>query len=74
MLARAAECFVDHCDADLLEHTVEQLLRQRVFALALDYEDLNDHDELSRDPLLGAVVGKCEPTGQARRVFRPLRC
>ncbi|KKK98476.1 hypothetical protein LCGC14_2642370, partial [marine sediment metagenome] len=67
LLGRAAECFVDHRDPDLTEHTVEQLIRQRVFALALGYEDLNDHDELSRDPLLAAVVGKFEPTGQARR-------
>jgi hypothetical protein len=70
LLARTAKCFMDHRDPDLLEHTVEQLLRQRVFALALGYEDLNDHDELSRDPLLAAVVGKCEPTGQARRSRR----
>jgi hypothetical protein len=70
LLAGAAECFVDHRDADLIEHTVEQLIRQRVFALALGYEDLNDHDELSRDPLLAAVVGKCDPTGQARRSRR----
>ena len=70
LLGRAAECFADHRDAALTEHTVEQLLRQRVFALALGYEDLNDHDELSRDPLLAAVVGKREPTGQARRSRR----
>ena len=67
LLARAAECFTDHRDGDLIEHTVEQLLRQRVFALALGYEDLNDHDELSRDPLLAAIVGKDEPTGKSRR-------
>jgi len=70
LLARAAECFVDHRDGDLIEHTVSDLLRQRVFALALGYEDLNDHDELSRDPLLAAVVGKREPTGQGRRSRR----
>ena len=70
LLQRAAECFVDHRNPDLTEHTVEQLIRQRVFGLALGYEDLNDHDELSRDPLLAAVVGKCEPTGQGRRSRR----
>jgi len=70
LLARAAECFVDHRAATLVEHTVEQLLRQRVFGLAAGYEDLNDHDELSRDPLLAAVVGKREPTGRARRQRR----
>ncbi len=70
LLRRAAECFVDHRDPDLVEHTVQQLVRQRVFGLALGYEDLNDHDELSRDPLLATVVGKTEPTGQARRARR----
>lgn len=70
LLRRAAECFTDHRDPDLVEHTVEQLVRQRVFGLALGYEDLNDHDELSRDPLLATVVGKSEPTGQARRTRR----
>jgi hypothetical protein len=67
LLRRAAACFTDHRDVDLIEHTVEHLIRQRVFGLALGYEDLNDHDELSRDPLLAAVVGKREPTGAARR-------
>jgi len=70
LLARAAKCFVDHRDPDLIEHTVAHLLRQRVLALAMGYEDLNDHDELSRDPLLAAVVGKCEPTGRDRRSRR----
>ena len=67
LLGRAAACFVDHRDPDLLEHTVRELVCQRVFGLALGYEDLNDHDELSRDPLLAAVVGKPDPTGQSRR-------
>jgi len=67
LLARAADCFTDHRDGELVEHTVEQLLRQRVFALALGYEDLNDHDELSKDPLLATVVGKADPTGADRR-------
>jgi len=70
LLARAAECFVDHRDPDLIEHTVEELLRQRIFALGLGYEDLNDHDELSKDPLLATVVGKAEPTGKQRRSRR----
>lgn len=67
LLERATACFTDYRDPDLIEHSVEHLLRQRVFALALGYEDLNDHDELSRDPLLAAVVGKAEPTGRTRR-------
>jgi hypothetical protein len=67
LLHRAAACFVDHRDPALIEHSVADLIRQRVFGLALGYEDLNDHDDLSHDPLLAAVVGKADPTGQARR-------
>jgi hypothetical protein len=70
LLRRAAGCFVDHRSWRLIEHTVEELIRQRVFGLALGYEDLNDHDELSRDPLLASVVGKRDPTGRFRRAPR----
>jgi Transposase DDE domain group 1 len=67
VLRQFAACFTDHRKADLIEHTVEELVAQRVYALALGYEDLNDHDDLRRDPLLAAVVGKEDPTGRARR-------
>ena len=50
----------------LLEHTVEELIAQRTFAVALGYEDLNDHDELRNDPLLAVMVGKEDPTGNKR--------
>ena len=49
-----------------MEHTVEELVTQRVLGLALGYEDLNDHDTLRRDALLAAVVGKADPTGASR--------
>src|SRR3954447_11812699 len=62
-----AACFTDHRVPDLVEHTVEHLLAQRVYGLALGYEDLNDHDDLRRDPLLATVVGKQDPAGKARR-------
>jgi Transposase DDE domain group 1 len=62
-----AACFTDHRNPDLIEHTVEELVAQRVYALALGYEDLNDHDDLRCDPLLAAVVGKTDPTGEARQ-------
>src|SRR5918995_610291 len=62
-----AACFDDHRDPDLVEHPVEHLLAQRVYGLALGYEDLNDHDDLRRDPLLATVVGKDDPTGKARQ-------
>src|SRR3954454_10972148 len=62
-----AACFDDHRDPDRVEHPVEHLLAQRVYGLALGYEDLNDHDDLRRDPLLATVVGKDDPAGKARR-------
>ena len=67
ILRRFAACFTDHRDPELVEHTVYELLAQRVFALALGYEDLNDHDTLRHDPLLAVLVGKADPTGQDRR-------
>src|SRR5271168_199488 len=66
LLAKLATCFDDHRDPELIEHSVEALLKQRVFALALGYEDLNDHDQLRADPLLAVLVGKPDPTGQDR--------
>lgn len=67
ILGQFAACFEDHRNPALVEHSVEELIRQRVLALALAYEDLNDHDELRTDPLLATVVGKFDPTGSDRR-------
>jgi hypothetical protein len=67
ILRRFAACFTDHRDPERVEHTVGELIAQRVFALALGYEDLNDHDALRHDPLLAILVGKADPTGQDRR-------
>ena len=61
LLTRFSQCFVDLRNPDLIEHSVEQLIRQRVYALALGYEDLNDHDQLRQDPLLVVMSGKAEP-------------
>lgn len=66
IIARFAGCFADHRDPELIEHSVVQLVAQRVFGLALGYEDLNDHDELRHDPLLAVLVGKQDPSGQDR--------
>ena len=52
-IPRQAGCFEDHRDPLRIEHSVSELLAQRLYAIALGYEDLNDHDELRRDPLLG---------------------
>jgi Transposase DDE domain group 1 len=65
-LRQLAACFTDHRDPDSLEHTVAQLVAQRVYGLALGYEDLNDHDQLRLDPLLATLVGKLDPTGADR--------
>jgi hypothetical protein len=65
-LRQFAACFTDHRDPDAIEHTVLQLVSQRVYGLALGYEDLNDHDALRLDPLLATLVGKTDPTGQDR--------
>jgi Transposase DDE domain group 1 len=67
IIRQFAACFTDHRNPDLTEHTVEELIAQRVYALALGYEDLNDHDDLRRDPLLATVVGKADPAGKTRR-------
>jgi hypothetical protein len=66
IIARFARGFVDHRDPELIEHTLEELIRQRVYGLCLGYEDLNDHDDLRHDPLLAVMVGKRDPTGQDR--------
>jgi len=50
-----------------IEHRVGELVSQRVYGLALGYEDLNDHDELRRDPVLALLAGKSDVSGQRRR-------
>lgn len=67
LLDRFADCFTDHRDPDRVEHSVRDLVAQRVYGIALGYEDLNDHDDLSLDPLLAAVCGKADPTGASRK-------
>lgn len=61
-----ARCFTDHRDPELIEHPLVDLLKQRIFALCLGYEDLNDHDRLRADPLLAVLVGKEDPLGNDR--------
>ena len=60
MMERFAACFQDERRQDLIEHEVVTLLGQRVFGIALDYEDLNDHDELRHDPIMAVLAGKLE--------------
>jgi hypothetical protein len=67
VLERYADCFTDHRDPELIEHSVLDLVRQRIYGLCLGYEDLNDHDRLRADPLIAACVGKQDLEGQERR-------
>jgi hypothetical protein len=66
VIRQLARCFTDHRNPEFVEHSVEQLLAQRIYALALGYEDLVDHDDLRTDPLLATLVGKRDPTGASR--------
>jgi hypothetical protein len=70
MVRRFARCFVDHRDPDLIEHTVEELVSQRILAQACGYEDLEDHDVLRDDALLAVASGKRDATGEQRRRAR----
>ena len=65
LLGRLAGCFGDGRNQKLIEHTVEEMLSQRIYGLALGYEDLNDHEQLRSDPLMGLLSGK-------RRLDEPL--
>jgi len=60
LIDRFAACFRDRRDPRYVEHALKTLVGQRVFGLALGYEDLNDHDELRRDPTLAVLAGKLE--------------
>ena len=61
LIRRFAGCFTDRRDARYVEHRVETLVGQRIFGLVLGYEDLNDHDELRKDPTFGVLTGKLHP-------------
>src|SRR5499433_3541164 len=58
LLSRVSKCFSDLRQPWLIEHQLGELLAQRIYGLALGYEDLNDHEELRRDPLLAVMAGK----------------
>jgi hypothetical protein len=70
LLRDFAECLRDYRNPDLIEHSVEDLVTQRVLGQCLGYEDLNDHDSLRDDALLAVGVGKKDPTGNDRRRVR----
>ena len=51
IIGQLARCFTDYREQEAIEHPVEQLPRQRIFGLALGYEDLNDHDDPRHDTM-----------------------
>jgi uncharacterized protein (UPF0248 family) len=61
LIRRFADCFTDRRDPRYVEHQVETLVGQRIFGLVLGYEDLNDHDELRKDPAFTVLAGKLAP-------------
>ena len=61
-----AGCFGDQRDQRFVEHSMPQLLAQRIHGLALGYEDLNDHEQLRRDPVLATACDKPDPLGVER--------
>jgi hypothetical protein len=60
LLPRLAECFLDDRNQDRIEHSVLEMISQRVYGLALGYEDLNDHEQLRKDPVFGILAGREE--------------
>ena len=64
LIDRFAGCFVDHRSEELVEHLIPTLVGQRVFGIALGYEDLNDHDDLRHDPVMAVLAGKLEARRQ----------
>src|SRR6202050_4317405 len=60
LVRRLTRCFRDARDIRFIEHSVATLVGQRVFGIAMGYEDLNDHDELRHDPVMAVLAGKLE--------------
>ena len=65
LLGRLAACFEDGRDPERIEHTVEEMLSQRIYGLAPGYEDLNDHEQFRSDPIFGRLSDR-------RRLEEPL--
>ena len=58
LLDRFAACFTDQRTPGLVRHSLGEMVRQRVYGLALGYEDLNDHEQLRSDPLIAVLAGR----------------
>jgi len=60
LLPRLAECFLDGRKQEQVEHSIQEMLSQRIYGLALGYEDINDHEQLRNDPVFGILAGSKE--------------
>ena len=60
LLSRLAECFLDGRNQEQVEHSILEMLSQRIYGLALGYEDINDHEQLRKDPVFGILAGRNE--------------
>jgi hypothetical protein len=60
LMERLVTCFSDLRSQAFIKHGLSEMLAQRIYGLALGYEDLNDHEQLRNDPLLAMVSGKRE--------------
>jgi hypothetical protein len=60
LLPRLAKCFLDGRNQDLVKHAVSEMLAQRIYGLALGYEDINDHEQLRKDPVFGILAGRVD--------------
>src|ERR1700683_2507571 len=58
LLPRLAECLLDGRNQNLIEHTIQEMLSQRIYGLALGYEDINDHEQLRKDPVFSILAGR----------------
>lgn len=67
IIDRFAQCFTDYRKPEWIEHTVYSLVSQRIYGLALGYEDLNDHEQLRRDPLMAVLAEREDVEGEDRR-------
>ena len=64
VIDRLARCFTDHRNQGSVAHSLRELIAQRVYGIALGYEDLSDHDSLRADPVLAMLVGKKDIAGR----------
>ena len=60
LLPRLAECFLDGRNPTMVDHSIREMLAQRIYGLALGYEDINDHEQLRHDPVFGILAGREE--------------